>query len=190
MSQIISNDDMRNQIHQLVKEIEAVRKEYVYLQFLVSNSLEKSEQIQEKGDRTKIGHNPNPTFDDSAENLSERWNQNSNELSQLTSERNYLQTEASMLEEEGTDLLDAIEAITLEKASIQKQLESVQEELESSKHLIDHLMEDRERFLKDKETKTTMITTFEALFRMALSLGSFVEQRGVSLYHTSGKRPE
>lgn len=95
-----------------------------------------------------------------------------------------------MLEEEGTDLLDAIEAITLEKASIQKQLESVQEELESSKHLIDHLMEDRERFLKDKETKTTMITTFEALFRMALSLGSFVEQRGVSLYHTSGKRPE
>ena len=168
MSQIISNDDMRNQIHQLVKEIEAVRKEYVYLQFLVSNSLEKSDQIQEKGDRTKIGHNPNPTFDDSAEN----------------------QTEASMLEEEGTDLLDAIEAITLEKASIQKQLESVQEELESSKHLIDHLMEDRERFLKDKETKTTMITTFEALFRMALSLGSFVEQRGVSLYHTSGKRPE
>ena len=93
MSQIISNDDMRNQIHQLVKEIEAVRKEYVYLQFLVSNSLEKSDQIQEKGDRTKIGHNPNPTFDDSAENLSERWNQNSNELSQLTSERNYLQTE-------------------------------------------------------------------------------------------------
>ena len=165
MSQVVSNDDMRNQIHQLGEEIEAARKEYFYLQFLASNVAEIWDPIQEQDEATMNGRRLNRIFDQSTENLSNEWNSSSKELSQLTSECHYLQKEVSMLEEESTDLLDAIEAIHLEKTSLQQQLESIEEELESSKHLIDRLMEDRERILKDKETKTAMISTFEALFR-------------------------
>lgn len=187
MSQSVSDNDTRNQIRQLVNEIEKVRREYVYLRFLVFSSLGNTECVTDNDKKMEMGNGQKVKINDSAENERENWDHYSMELAQLSSERDYLQKEIKMLEEEGTDLLDAIEAIASEKASIQKQMKSVKEELESSKHLIDLLMEKREGLLKDKETKSTMIATFEALFRNVIALFLFTEQRGISLTQPIGK---
>lgn len=86
------------------------------------------------------------------------------EHDRLSSEITYLQRELTMLKEENSDLYDAIEVITREKAQTEITLHETREALELSKSSIDFFMTERDGFIKEKETKEKMIRTFESLF--------------------------
>ena len=98
-------------------------------------------------------------------NMQLQCEQAEKEKIQLMNELHYFAQEIHMLEEENVDLFDAIRQIVEEKATLQDKIHKKEDEIELSKQSIDFFMGERDDLLKEKETQTTRLKTYEAYFR-------------------------
>lgn len=171
----LERDRLREQVLELQKEFK------LYTGMIRGNASGMSEGSANGG---------NPTVNNISDTRQGEGNaQLQEEHDRLQAETIYLQNELTMLEEENSDLYDAIEVITKEKAQIESILHEKKEALELSKSSIDFFVAERDGFIKEKETKEKMIKTFETLFSMDwlklnwdwIEIDLYVEQRGISV---------
>lgn len=105
------------------------------------------------------------TVEETDSDLQTQYRQAEKEKIQLMNELHYFTQEIRMLEEESVDLFDAIHQIVEEKATLQDKIHKKEDEIELSKQSIDFFMGERDGLLKEKETQTTRLKTYEAYFR-------------------------
>ena len=169
--------DLWRQFTDLRQRIEELETDYAYLCCL------SREDSSSKG---PVDVDSAETVEESDSDLQSQYVQAERERIQLMNELHYFSQEIRMLEEESTDLFDAIHQIVEEKATLQSKIHKKEDEIELSKQSIDFFMGERDGLLKTKETQTTRLKTYEAYFRRKRIALSEVERKGVHPDRSTG----
>ena len=148
--------DLWSKYKDLQQRIEELKTDYAYLKCM--RQADSSSQGPMDVDSTE-------TLEENDSNMQLQCEQAEKEKIQLMNELHYFAQEIRMLEEENVDLFDAIRQIVEEKAVLQDKIHKEEDEIELSKQSIDFFMGERDGLLKEKETQTTRLKTYEAYFR-------------------------
>lgn len=148
--------DLWSKYKDLQQRIEELKMDYAYLECM---------RQTDSSSRGPMDVDATEMMEENDSNMQLQCEQAEKEKIQLMNELHYFAQEIHMLEEENVDLFDAIRQIVEEKATLQDKIHKKEDEIELSKQSIDFFMGERDDLLKEKETQTTRLKTYEAYFR-------------------------